>query len=251
MNYYKRHLGDMAKSCGHLSQGAQGAYDLLLDWHYANEKPLPHRKADLYRIGRAFTKAERDNVDQVLEFFLFTDGGYVHKRALEEMGKASAQAEVNRQIAVERERRKKATNEARNEHDSCGNEGHESLHDSWSDRGTKQQPSHKPLASKKREAGKALGQQAARFAEFWAAYPVKKGRAEALAKWTARNLDAIADRIIADVEARKTRDRQWLDGYAPHGSTYVNGRGWEDEIEEARRPQPAASGGVDAAAVAR
>ena len=65
-----------------------------------------------------------------------------------------------------------------------------------------------------------------RSEEFWAAYPVKKGRTAALAKWKARKLDAIADRIIADVKRRKVEDRQWLDGFAPHGSTYVNGRGW-------------------------
>ena len=91
-----------------------------------------------------------------------------------------------------------------------------------------------PREEKRREEKKeqkSLVRQAARFAEFWAAYPVKKGRAEAEAKWKARGLDGIADRIIADVQARKVSDRQWLDGYAPHGSTYVNGRGWEDEIE--------------------
>ena len=63
---------------------------------------------------------------------------------------------------------------------------------------------------------------------------MKKGRAEALAKWTARNLDEIADQIIADVRARKASDRQWLDGFAPHGSTYVNQKGWEDALEPVR-----------------
>ena len=110
----------------------------------------------------------------------------------------------------------------------------------------------KPLPSqkqeqeqKKSEKQKSLGQQAARFAEFWAAYPVKKGKADALKSWTRRGLDAIADRILADVEARKVRDRQWLDGFIPHGSTYVNGRGWEDDIEERRprEPMPQAVGG--------
>lgn len=101
----------------------------------------------------------------------------------------------------------------------------------------------KPEAGTGTEVGagkaKALAQQAARFPEFWAAYPVKKGRKEALAAWTRRGLDAIADQIIADVEARKQRDRQWLDGFAPHGSTYVNANGWEDEIET-RRPNGSA-----------
>ena len=90
---------------------------------------------------------------------------------------------------------------------------------------------------------KAIVRQAARFAEFYAEYPVKKGKAQAEAKWKARGLDAIADRIIADVKDRKARDRQWLDGYAPHASTYVNGRGWEDEIETRQTNGSASSSG--------
>lgn len=137
MNFYKRHLGDVAKACGHLSQGAMGAYDLLLDWHYANELPLPLTKAELYRIGRAFTKAERNNVDQVLGlFFQLTDAGYVQKRALEEMAKANAQAETNAKIAAEREARRRAARDQRNEHESCD--------DPCTNRSTKYQPSQTP-----------------------------------------------------------------------------------------------------------
>ena len=58
------------------------------------------------------------------------------------------------------------------------------------------------------EAGKPKPiRTAERFDEFWAEYPVKKGRAEAESKWRARSLDAIADRIIADVRNRKQLDR--------------------------------------------
>lgn len=73
-----------------------------------------------------------------------------------------------------------------------------------------------------------------RFDEFWSVYPVKKGRAAAEKTWTSKNLDSIADSIIADVKQRISGDRQWIDGYIPHGSTYVNGRGWEDAIEAPR-----------------
>lgn len=91
------------------------------------------------------------------------------------------------------------------------------------------------------EKRKNIEQQAARktsnrFAEFWKVYPVKKGKADAEAKWKAKGYDAIADTIIADVVQRCREDRQWLDGYAPHGSTYVNSRGWEDEIERRKEP---------------
>ena len=132
MNYYKRHLGDIAKSCSDLSQGQMGAYDLLLDWHYANEKPIPLSTDKVHLIGRARTKPERDNVDSVLaELFTKTPDGYIHKRAGEEMEKAAAQAEANRQVAIHRE----ATKRARMEHDSC----------------TNGQPNHKPLATSQKE----------------------------------------------------------------------------------------------------
>lgn len=231
MNFYKRHLGDIAKSCSDLSQGQMGAYDLLLDWHYANEKPIPLAADKVYRIGRAFTKAERDNVDSVLaELFIQTEDGYTHKRAAEEMAKASAQADTNRRIAEEREAKKRATKGARSVH--------EPFNETGTNNTTKRQPSQTP-DSRQEQRSNALEQQAARktaerFQDFWTAYPVKKGRAEAEAKWRAKGYDAIADTIIADVKQRITRDRQWLDGFAPHGSTYVNGKGWLDEIEAPR-----------------
>lgn len=137
MNFYKRHIGDITKACGHLSQGQMGAYDLLLDWLYGNEKPLPSDKAAVYRIARAGTKAERDNVEAVLvEFFTLTDAGYTQKRAGEEIAKANERAETNRRIAEEREARRRAAREARMEHESCNNSEHESC--------TNGQPSQTP-----------------------------------------------------------------------------------------------------------
>jgi hypothetical protein len=92
-------------------------------------------------------------------------------------------------------------------------------------------PSSKAL---EQQAARSTAKHADRFEEFWASYPVKKGRADALKTWAAKKLDAIADQIIADVKQRIAADRQWLAGYAPHGSTYINGRGWEDAIEPVR-----------------
>lgn len=122
MNYYKRHLGDLAKSCADLSQGEMGAYDLLMDWHYANEKPIPNVSERFYRIARATTKAERANVDSVLrDLFDLTADGYVQKRALEEIEKANEQAETNRRIAVEREAKRRARIEREACNEPCSN----------------------------------------------------------------------------------------------------------------------------------
>lgn len=72
-------------------------------------------------------------------------------------------------------------------------------------------------------------QAAVRFAEFWAAYPVKKGKADAEKKWRAKGCDEIADQIIEHVRMMEREDDQWKRGFVPHGSTYVNGEHWTDE----------------------
>jgi len=78
---------------------------------------------------------------------------------------------------------------------------------------------------------------AGRFEDFWQAYPNKKGRKDAEATWRRKGLDAEADTIIADVRRREKHDRDWLRGYAPHGSTYVNAEGWRDGLPPTPLPQ--------------
>lgn len=80
------------------------------------------------------------------------------------------------------------------------------------------------------KSSKSLGQQAARFDEFWSLYPNRKGKADAVKTWKRKNLDAIADKIMADVKARIADDRDWKGGYVPHGSTYINAEGWQDDV---------------------
>lgn len=72
-------------------------------------------------------------------------------------------------------------------------------------------------------------QTAVRFPEFWAAYPVKKGRAAAERHWRSQGLDPMADQIIAHVRLMEAEDDQWQRGFIKHGSAYINGKGWEDE----------------------
>lgn len=67
------------------------------------------------------------------------------------------------------------------------------------------------------------------FPRFWAAYPVKKGKAAAEKHWKAQGLDPMADAIIAHVRRMEAEDDQWQRGFIPHGSTYINGKGWQDE----------------------
>ena len=139
MNYYKRHLGDFGKSLSNLSQGQVGAYDLLLDWHYANERPLPLDREELYNIGRCRTRAERDNVDRVLRYFDETPDGYVQKRALEEMERAARKGEHNRIVGRLGGRPKKDA------------DGNPDANPEETQTVSKNNPSHKPLAISHKE----------------------------------------------------------------------------------------------------
>lgn len=83
--------------------------------------------------------------------------------------------------------------------------------------------------------GKATVQPAAaprataiRFNEFWHLYPNKKGKKDAERHWKRDDCDTFADDILAHVRLMQAQDDGWRRGYAPMGSTYLNGRRWED-----------------------
>ena len=288
MNFYQHHIGDYAAATMHLTFLEDAAYSRLIRIYYRDEKPLPADVAAVQRLAGARSKEEREAVEIILsEFFTLEDDGWHNKRCDEEIGRASDSREGSDERKANDKERKRRYRQRRAElFEQCRDAGLvppfdaslsdlESLlsrgqgADGDADKtrtgtdegrgqdadgdgdGTANQTPDSRLQKDQKQ--KSLVQRAARsanrFPEFWAAYPVKKGRSEALAKWTARGLDAIADRIIADVQARKAHDRQWLDGYAPHGSTYVNGRGWEDEIETGRKPDRPGDGGGSAGGV--
>ena len=72
------------------------------------------------------------------------------------------------------------------------------------------------------------------FEAFWSEYPNKKDKAKAYAAWKRKKLDSMSAQLIERVRDQKARDAQWLAGFIPHGSTYINGERWEDEIETQR-----------------
>jgi uncharacterized protein YdaU (DUF1376 family) len=107
MNFFKLYIGDYQRDTAHLSITEHGAYLLMLQHHYATQRPLPTGKA-LYRLLRADGPSDREAIDSVMQqFWVETDDGLVNERAHEEITKAGEQADTNRRIAVEREARRK------------------------------------------------------------------------------------------------------------------------------------------------
>lgn len=99
MNFYKHYIGDFQRDTAHLSLLERGAYRELLDALYANERPLPKDRKDLYRIARCESGADRKAVDRVIaEFFTETTEGYIQRRAMDEICKAAHQRAVNRAL---------------------------------------------------------------------------------------------------------------------------------------------------------
>lgn len=109
MNYYSRHIGDYARDTGHLSMLEDGAYQRLLDRYYATERPIP--EADINRITRATTQAEKRAVLSVLaEFFKYdaTAKAYRHSRVERVIQEAlESEDEAKDRKENERERQKR------------------------------------------------------------------------------------------------------------------------------------------------
>jgi uncharacterized protein YdaU (DUF1376 family) len=115
MHYYKRNLGDYAKKAGRLTMLQHGAYTLLIDSCYDREVFPTLEQAIEWTW--ASTEAEIDAVKFVLSrFFTITkDGEYVQDRILQELLEYHAKADRNKEIAIEREAKRKegSTNRTR------------------------------------------------------------------------------------------------------------------------------------------
>jgi len=86
----------------------------------------------------------------------------------------------------------------------------------------KQTAPKKPVQRKKLDAG-------FEFENFWSHYPVKKGKQAAIRAYS-KLPKALRILIVADIKDRLANDAQWIAGYIPHASTYLNGERWTDEI---------------------
>ena len=80
---------------------------------------------------------------------------------------------------------------------------------------------------------------AARFDEFWAAYPRKDAKQDARKAWAKIKLnDALFEKILAALD-KHTQSKSWLDDggkYIPYAASWLNGKRWEDGEESESPP---------------
>lgn len=194
MNYYKRHVGDYAISCGHLSMLEHGAYALILDSYYKREHGPT--LAEAFKWARARSQEETDAVHSVLSEFFTLDlpsERFLQSRVEEELAQFRVRQQFNREVGARGGRAKRKESEA--------------LSEPLSDDGAKRNPSHKPLAINHKEA-ESKAARASRLPADW------KPSTDAMT-WTAtqqiswetcqRELDAFRDYWKAMPGARGTK----------------------------------------------
>ena len=107
MVYVNFHIGDWTSSTRLLSATERGVYMDLLTQYYVNERPITD--AECTRIARAYTPAEQEAMQYVLqEFFTHEDGAYHHARCEKEISNVAGLSEKKRRAAQARWGKKKA-----------------------------------------------------------------------------------------------------------------------------------------------
>lgn len=79
------------------------------------------------------------------------------------------------------------------------------------------------------------------FATFWTCYPKKRSKPDALRAWKKIKPDpALADEIMTGLQ-KWSESYDWMKDngrYVPYPASWLNNRGWEDDIPSAKTPEP-------------
>lgn len=78
------------------------------------------------------------------------------------------------------------------------------------------------------------------FADFWTAYPRKRGKGEARRAWLKLKPDSALTQAILEAVERDKQADQWKGDpkYIPYPATWLNQCRWEDEPESGMQPDP-------------
>jgi uncharacterized protein YdaU (DUF1376 family) len=234
MHYYPHHIGDYRAATAHLSNEEDLAYRRLLEMYYDTEQPIPLETQWVARRLRVGS----ESVQVVLnDFFQQREDGWHHTRCEEEIKEYAARADRARKNGKNGGRRKAAPDKAEN---PVGSQSVPSGNPELTQPLANQEPVTSnqepitpisPKGSRRKSVGTVEG-----FAEFWDTWPTslrKVGKVKCEEKWKARNLSAVADKIIAHVKAMK-QSEQWTNGYEPSPMTYINQSRWEDGVAGAK-----------------
>jgi hypothetical protein len=98
-----------------------------------------------------------------------------------------------------------------------------------------------PIPSPSPTTPSPLAAAAAGFEDFWQAYPRKAGKGDAEKAWVKLKLAPKLPEILTAIRAAKV-SLDWTKEagqFIPHPATWLNRRGWEDQLQPARPPTSA------------
>lgn len=203
LSYFSMYPADYLLDTVDLSQTEHGAYCLMLFRYYWEGRLLVSEK---YRGCRS--EEDRRAADSVVQKFFHVDGEkLIHNRAERELEKA-------RNYVSHQSRAGKRSAEVRAE-------------------------------KKASRAAKPASKLNGAFGKFWESYPRKKSKGKAERAWIKiRPDDNLCGAIIEGLErAKGSQDWQKENGrFIPHPATWLNARGWEDELMQSGGPLRDASG---------
>ena len=218
MHYYKKNIGDYAKKTGRLTLLQHGAYTILFDACYDREKFPTLEEA--IEWSWAITQDEIDAVEFVLKrFFTFQDGVYVQSRIQEEIVEYHSKANKNKEIALEREakRRGQSTNRAQVVNETP--------------------PNHKPITTNHKPITNKITAPIG-FSEFWDAYDKKVGKPNSLKAWAKIDFDKYT--LVQIIKAAKADKQAKPDNkYRKDPERWLKGQHWLDElvVEQVTKPK--------------
>jgi uncharacterized protein YdaU (DUF1376 family) len=234
VNYYRRYSGDYLRDTARLSMVEHGAYSLMLDYYYSDERPLPLDRDELYLMLRAMKPGDRAAVDKVLSLYFTKQADGWHQKRCDHEILVSKKARANGKEGG-RPVSKPATGSVTETitglvTGSVTEPETETLTGSGHPPTTNQKTRSKDLSVPDD------------FARFWAAYPRKDAKAKALPAFRRQKAGAVLDRILADIASRR---QEWADPqFIPMPATYLNARRWEDEREHLATGEAFGGGGL-------
>lgn len=86
------------------------------------------------------------------------------------------------------------------------------------------------------------------FQTFWDAYPKKTGKGKAFDIWKKVKADGKLSKILKALSWQATSS-QWVDGFIPLPSTYLNQRRWDDEPDQSSTNDTKKSSGMTQAQI--
>lgn len=218
MNYYSFNVGDYRRDTLHLTRLEHSIYRELIDWYYLDEAPIPQETQMVARKMRLGSEDEIEALNRVLEeFFEGSEKGWIHHRI---------------EADIESYRHRCARNQINGK-----SGGRPKKTQSVSDLST----GDNPLGSQKKATGNPTNnhkpitnnqEQLPGFAEFWAAYPKKVAKPDAMKAWKQQKINGEQQDVLAAIVKLKGSEQWKKNGgaFIPNPATFLRQRRWEDEV---------------------